>query len=117
MPKHSHDPQLLKMIGVRLQEARLARGHTQQTLAEAISIEPVTLSRYECGARGASISTLKAVADFLELKLADLVDDGKPLPEPVRDPRISQVVQILEHLDDHRLDIVVSVVDAIKAVH
>lgn len=113
MPTHRHDPELLAQIGARLQRAREARGLTQAELAERVGIEPVTLSRYETGARGPSVTTLKLAADALGLRLADLVEDVAPLPEPERDPRVLRAIEKLDHLDDHLLDIALGVVEVI----
>lgn len=114
MPTRRHDEALLSRIGARLQAARVARGMTQAQLAEAVSIEPVTLSRYETGARGASITVLAAAAQALGVTLADLVADDRPLPAVTRDVRVEQALRVLEGLDEERLAIAVRVVQAFR---
>lgn len=113
MPKHPHDPDLLAAIGRRLQQARVARGLSQAELAERIAIEPVTLSRYETGARGPSITTLRDAARVLGITLADLVADERPLPQPAQDPRIQRALHLLGGLDAHHLDLAVRILEAI----
>ena len=96
MPTHKHDPDLLKAIGQRLQNARTAAGRTQADLAESVGIEPVTLSRYETGTRGPSITTLSLMAAALDVKLADLVDVDYDLPEPAHAPEVQQAIRLME---------------------
>ena len=105
MPKHKHDPDLLALIGRRIADARRARGMTQAALGEAIGIEPVTLSRYEAGARGPSISTIASVADVLGVNVGVLVDRVRDLPEPRYRPEVEDAIRILEGLDDAQLDL------------
>lgn len=105
MPKHKHDAVLISLIGSRIQAARLARGMTQAELAEAIGIEPITLSRYETGARGASVTTIAMAADVLGVAVGDLVDRERVLPAPDHAPEILAAIRVLEHLDDEQRDL------------
>ena len=107
MPKRPHDPELLALIGNRIQEARLARGMTQAALAEKLRIEVATLSRYEGGHKGPSISTIAAAADVLDVAVGDLVDRGRDLPEPRHRPEVEDAIRVLEGLDDEQLDLAV----------
>ena len=70
MPKPKNNAAVLAHIGRRLQAAREALGLTQADLGERIGIESVTLSRYETGARGASLTVLARAADELGVTLA-----------------------------------------------
>ena len=105
MPKRPHDPVLLALIGNRIQEARLARGMTQATLAERLQIEVATLSRYEQGHKGPSITTIANAADVLEVAVGDLVDRDRDLPEPRHRPEVEDAIRVLEGLDDAELDL------------
>lgn len=115
MPKPTNDRELLAHIGGRLQAAREARGLTQADLGERIGIESVTLSRYETGARGASLTVLARAADELGVTLADLVAE-RPVPEPDRDPRVLRALDVLDDLDDHHIDLAVGVLTEIGRV-
>jgi transcriptional regulator with XRE-family HTH domain len=115
MPKPKNDAKILAHIGARLQAAREARGLTQADLGERIGIESVTLSRYETGARGASLTVLARAADELGVTLADLVGD-RPVPEPDRDPRVLRALDVLCGLDEHHLDLAVGVLTEIGRV-
>jgi len=85
---------------------------TQADLAEAIRIEPETLSRYEAGARGPSITVLATAARALNVRLSSLVEDEEPKERRPR-KEIARVVYVLERLDDHDLVVAVRVVEAI----
>ena len=68
MPR-KRDQELLRDIGQRVAKARTDRGFTQERLAEAVGIEPVTLSRWETGQRAVSVSTLAHIAEVLQVGL------------------------------------------------
>ena len=112
MPKPKNNAAVLAHVGARLQAAREARGLTQADLGERIGIESVTLSRYETGTRGASLTVLARAADELGVTLADLVAE-RPVPEPDRDPRVLRALAVLDTLDDHHLDLAVGVLTEI----
>ena len=57
MPRN-RDQELLRQIGRRVGQIRADRGLTQEVLAEAVGLEPVTVSRWETGDRALSVSTL-----------------------------------------------------------
>ncbi len=114
MPR-KRDQELLRDIGQRVAKARTDRGFTQERLAEAVGIEPVTLSRWETGQRAVSVSTLARIAEVLQVGLGDLLDVSRTLPETDHGPdeaallrgfgrltpsRRSLVVQILRELGD-----------------
>ena len=105
MPKQKHDPDLLALIGRRIAEARRARGMTQAELAEAVGIETITLSRYETGSRGPSISTIDLAAYALGVEIGDLVDRGRELPPPQHSPDVEEAVRVLDGLDGERRDL------------
>lgn len=113
MPKPKHNPQLLALIGKRLQQARVARALSQSGFAERIGIEPVTLCRYETGARGPSVTMLLVAADALGLRLADLVDDVKAPPLTSIRPSDFTSHRDPSALDDHHLDIAAGIVEVV----
>lgn len=101
MPK-SRDQDLIRAVGRRLASARRARGYTQEALAEALGIEPVTLSRLETGDRAVSLSTLGRVAEVLHVALGDLVDESQPLPEPEHGPEEAELLRLFGSLSPDR---------------
>ena len=116
MPTRRHDRDLLVAIGNNIRSARDSKGWTQAELAEAIKIEPVTLSRYETGARGPSITVLAQMAKVLGLSLSALMPDMGVLPSGKPRPEIARIAHLLEGLDGHDLETAVRVVEAIARV-
>ena len=91
MPK-KRNTDLLVALGQRLQVTRKARGWTQERLAEALDLQPVTLSRVETG-------------DILGVTLGDLVDVERPEPEAVEDPVVAEGIALLRSLDTAGVDL------------
>lgn len=109
MPTHKHDPELLKRIGGRLQALRQARGLTQAKLAALIGIETVTLSRYETGAKGASVTTLSRAAKALGVELRDLFEEAEP-----REVGSSErAAGLVRQLDPHHQGIAIALLEAL----
>lgn len=67
--------QLARRIGVNIAKYRKLRGWTQERLAEALSVEPFTVSRYETGAILPSLTTLDAAAQALLIDLSALLEN------------------------------------------
>ena len=55
------------LAGKRIQQARKAKGYTQESLAELITMNPKNVSRLENGTMGLSLSTLVALSRALEI--------------------------------------------------
>ena len=66
-------------VGGRVKALRRQRGITQIALAEAIGVEPETVSRLERGSALPSLEKLEKVSDALDASLADLVGHGSTL--------------------------------------
>ena len=67
------DNALLKTIGDRLRKARSAKGFTQEQLAEAVGVQPETISRYERGTIPLSLTQLFEVATALDVGVEALL--------------------------------------------
>lgn len=67
--------ELLKKIGIRVQELRLSKGMKQVDLAAKIQgdIDTTNISRIESGRTNPTIYTLYRIAEALEVSLADLI--------------------------------------------
>lgn len=61
-----------RLIGVRLREARLSAGLTQQQLGERIDRDVKSISRWENGHRAPDLTDLIILAKALNLSLGDL---------------------------------------------
>lgn len=68
------EQKLLKAFGKRVADVRKSKGIKQQELAEAVSMDVVSISYIENGNRWVRLSTLDKLAKALEVKRADLLD-------------------------------------------
>ena len=109
MPKH-RDEKLLVAIGRRFQRIRREAGWTQEQLAEALDIQPVTLSRWERGERALSLSALAQSAAILEVSLGDLLDTGRRAPAGPKDAGFAELKKLWKSLDEDERDLVVRLV-------
>ena len=109
MPR-KRDQELLRDIGQRVAKARTDRGFTQERLAEAVGIEPVTLSRWETGQRAVSVSTLARIAEVLQVGLGDLLDVQRELPQPEHGPDEAALLRGFGLLTPSRRSLVVQIV-------
>ena len=105
MPRR-RDEQLLRDVGRRVAEARAKRGFTQEQLAEAIGIQPVTMSRWETGDRALSITTLANIADALGVGLGDLLDVERDLPGVEHGPEQAELLRGFDKLTPNRRELV-----------
>jgi transcriptional regulator with XRE-family HTH domain len=101
MPRR-RDRNLLQAIGQRVAKARKDRGWTQEALAEAVGIEPVSLSRLETGDRALSLSTLAHIANAVGVGLGDLLDTGRGLPPPSHAPDEAEILRAFQGMSRPR---------------
>lgn len=73
--KQLRNTDFLISFGKNLKKIRLEKGFTQEKLAFSIGIEISQISRIERGILNTSISTIKAIADTLEVPIKDLFDE------------------------------------------
>lgn len=109
MPR-KRSPDVVRAVGRRLAQARIARGYTQEALAEAIGIEPVSLSRLETGDRALSLTTLALIADALGLGLGHLVGVEADLPKPDLAPQEAELLRGFVKLPAPKRDLVLRLV-------
>ena len=74
MPRRPQDHDLLVSFGDRLRELRVAAGFTQQRLAEAIRVEPKTISVFESGGFAPTLTTAGELAKALGVPLSALFE-------------------------------------------
>ena len=102
------------LIGKRITGARIAKGLTQEQLAEKCSISVSSLSRIETGHNMASLKTLNIIANALDVNIDYLLYDlcGKS-EEQCLSPQAREIAALLENMDEEdrqlALDIVLSV--------
>jgi transcriptional regulator with XRE-family HTH domain len=73
------DSELQEALGARLRHVRTRRGWTQERLADAVGVRTASISRFENGLVGFSLTTLAQVADVLRVPIAELVDIDRPV--------------------------------------
>jgi len=72
--KYIRDEKFLKDFGINLRKVRKRKSITQEKLAFSIGIEISQISRIERGILNTSISTIKAIANDLDIPVKDLFD-------------------------------------------
>jgi putative transcriptional regulator len=65
-------------LATRLREKRTERGWSQQELARRAKISRVYLNKLETRKQDPRLSVVARLAEALKVKIADLVDRGKP---------------------------------------
>ena len=77
-------------IGGRLRQLRTKAGWTQERLAEALTTQPATVSRYETGAIALSVTMLHRIAAVFEVPAGVLLG-GPSVTTLVGDPETEVV--------------------------
>ena len=103
MPRH-RNPELISTVGKRIADARKQAGFTQERLAEALGLEPVSLSRIETGDRSPSLSTLALIAVELHVPLSGLVDVNQELPTSEHAPEMNEMIRLFKGLSNSQQD-------------
>jgi transcriptional regulator with XRE-family HTH domain len=109
MPRR-RDEGMLREVGCRVGQARRDRGWTQEALAEAVGIEPVTLSRLETGDRALSLTMLAQISEILGVGLGDLVDVARPTPTTDIAPEHAELLRLFGGLAPSAKDVVLRMV-------
>lgn len=101
---------LLKELGSRFRKIRKDRGLTQGDIAEALSIQDITVSRWERGDRAVSLATLAEAADALGVTLADLVGTATPVPSQGQTAWESEALANLRRMERSRRDLALKLI-------
>ena len=75
-------PELAKTIGQAIARWRTAHAMTQEELAVALDVDPMTVSRFERGVSLPSLLTFQQIATVFGTSMAQMLEEV-PLPEPV----------------------------------
>lgn len=90
VPKRAEDPELVRqrraVFATRLRQLRKWRGLTAERLAERAELHRTYVVRLENGQVSPGFDSLWALADALDLRLADLVGDEWPEGWPATPP-------------------------------
>ncbi len=68
--------ELLTAFGTRIRELRLAKGLSQEQLAEQTGFHRTYIGMVERGERNLSLSNVGTFAEYFELSISDLLDFG-----------------------------------------
>jgi len=82
-------------LGERIREARADRGWKQKHLAAEVSVEPITVSRWERGATTPDLEVLRLVAGATGKPLSFFVDDG-PSGRALASPELADAAARIE---------------------
>jgi transcriptional regulator with XRE-family HTH domain len=76
-------PELAKTIGQAIARWRTAHAMTQEELAVALDVDPMTVSRFERGVSLPSLLTFQQIATVFGASMAQMLEDASvPLPVP-----------------------------------
>lgn len=92
---------IVKQIGRRISQARVAAGMSVEFLAEQLRVESVTVSRWQMGQRSPSISTLVQLAQVCGVEAGSLLADGPP-PRPAVDEDTAEILALVGQLGQAR---------------
>lgn len=87
-----------KLIGKRILEARQSynrKGMTQEDLANLLDISPVTVSRWETGARQPSFKDIETIANYLNKSISFFFE-----PNPKESDFDSTFLRMTKELDE-----------------
>lgn len=88
------------LIGKRISQARKAKHLTQEALSELSGLSVSAISRIETGRNSTSLNTLEHLCDVLDVTLNYLLYDILPEQRPSRNPVVSDIMVILDQLDE-----------------
>lgn len=98
----------------RLRELRSSRNLTQTRLAELLSVNPRVYNRWEQGVSVPHIDTVVKIADILQVNLDELLGRAPIISKPVvRNPKLMEMYQELDHLSDEEQQAVIVLIDSL----
>jgi transcriptional regulator with XRE-family HTH domain len=75
------------LVGQNVRRLRLAADLSQEAVAELMGVDRAYVSALELGKRNPTVITLWQVAEALQVRLVDLVDEGTAPPRTGRTKR------------------------------
>lgn len=90
-------PELLASVAQQIKRLRVARGLTQEAMAESLGIAPKNVQRLESGRQNLTLATLQNVADVLDVEPQQLLTPASP----TRDADAASLARALRGLARH----------------
>lgn len=110
-------------FGENLKALRKSRGYSQDKFARAINSNQVNVSAWELGTRMPNLATIRHIADTFKVPLSSLIsiestglDDDyvREIADLLNNnERLRTLIDKARYLDDHDLDIIVSMINAL----
>lgn len=91
-------PDIVAFVAQRIRALRVARGLTQDAVAEALGIASKNVQRLEAGRQNLTLKTLSHVADVLDVEPHELLTDGDALSSPSTEVSLRRALRQLERL-------------------
>lgn len=91
-------PEIIAFVARRIKALRVARGLTQDAVAEALGIASKNVQRLEAGRQNLTLETLAKVADVLDVDPHELLTNGEPFTAPGSELSLKRALRGLERL-------------------
>ena len=107
---------ITKHVAAALRSARVAKGLTQEDLAERLGMATESISHIERAVTAPSLKTIAAAAEVLDVSLLDLFNgyDKQPAKPTRRTQNEARLRRFAIDLDDRRLTLVVALATAVE---
>ena len=103
---------LARQIGAAIRARRKAKGWTQAQLAEAVSVEKETISRFETGVISPTLERLVHLAEILGCSVGELFRT----PSDKIDAEAATIAALIHSLPEERRELVVQLVENVARV-
>jgi transcriptional regulator with XRE-family HTH domain len=85
-------------LGIRLRQARLVKGLSQEQLGELLGVTFQQVQKYEKGTNRISVGRLQRMIEVLGVSLDDLVNVEPPTGTSAPEPETSQLLRLFSGL-------------------
>lgn len=101
-------------IAARVRELRLAKGWSQEQLAEEVNLSRDAISRIERGERSPRLETLSVIGKAVGMPLSQILDFGEPPPRHrASDERLRSLERSFDQLEPWLADAVMTAIRVI----
>jgi len=91
-------PDILAFVAKRIKALRVARGLTQDNVAEALGIASKNVQRLEAGKQNLTLKTLSHIADVLDVEPHELLTQGEAFAPASQEVSLQRALRGLERL-------------------